>query len=159
MAISEGPQSRRPGRHPDRRLALAVLENARTFEAMSQTLRGRAGGGCEDYLAIAMELGLKAYLLDRGISDHWNRIHIGHDLGKAFRSVRRSGLKGLPDGLEPLVRDLNPVGRAVNRHHDRPGLSAGVSDDLAQALVGELLARISAAMHTEQERSSGENRD
>lgn len=151
MAIREGSRSRKLPRHPDRRLALALLDNARTFHAMSLSMDGRTGDASGHYLSIAIELGLKAYLLDRGISDQWNRIHIGHDLIKAFRSARRSGLRDLPDGLEDLVRDLNPVGRAESEYRDRRGLPQGTSKDLAEALVSDLLVRVSSAMSAGQE--------
>ena len=151
MAIREGAGSRRVQRHPDRRLALAILDNAWTFHAMSLSMSGRTGDASGHYLGIAIELGLKAYLLHRGIRDQWNRIHIGHDLIKAFRSVRRSGLRDLPDGLEDLVRDLNPVGTAAGEYRDRRGLPTGTSEDLAQAVVSDLLVRVSSAVRTGQE--------
>ncbi|CAN7341035.1 hypothetical protein [Mesorhizobium sp. LjNodule214] len=34
-------------------------------------------------IAVAIELLLKSHLLSVATDDHWNRRHIGHDLGKA----------------------------------------------------------------------------
>jgi hypothetical protein len=56
-------------RKPDRALARALVRNARAFHEMGQAARGRSGGSSAYYLAITIELGLKAYLLHRGITD------------------------------------------------------------------------------------------
>lgn len=60
-------------------------------------------------MAIAIELGLKAYLLHRGITDQWNRIHLRHDLSKALKCVRRAGLKDIPHGISELAGILGPL--------------------------------------------------
>jgi hypothetical protein len=58
-------------RKPDRARARAraLVRNARAFHEMGQAARGRSGGSSAYYLAITIELGLKAYLLHRGITD------------------------------------------------------------------------------------------
>jgi len=60
-------------------------------------------------LAIAIELSLKAYLLHRGITDQWNRVHLRHDLTKALRCVRLAGLEGIPDGIREMADLLGPL--------------------------------------------------
>ena len=96
-------------RRPDHSLARAFVRNARSFHDMGQTARGRPGGSSAYYLAIAIELGLKAYLLNRGITDQWNRAHIRHDLAKALRCARIAGLQGIPEGLPQLIEALTPL--------------------------------------------------
>ncbi len=60
------------------------------------------------FLAIAIELALKAHLLGRGISDDWNRVYIRHDLSKALRFARRAGFNGAPAALPELAALLGP---------------------------------------------------
>ena len=55
--------------------------------------------GARYFLAIAIELALKAYLLDRGISDDWNRVYLRHDLVKVLRFARRAGFTDAPAKL------------------------------------------------------------
>ena len=64
--------------------------------------------GARYFLAIAIELALKAYLLDRGISDDWNRVYLGHDLVKALRWARRAGFTAAPANLPELAALLSP---------------------------------------------------
>jgi hypothetical protein len=104
-------QKRAPGRQRqcDRHLAATFCKNARSFLAMARSQTARSEEASPYYLAIAIELGLKAYLLHRGIADHWNKIHIRHDLIKALRCVRRAGLKDLPEGIRELSHVLSPL--------------------------------------------------
>ncbi|MBQ1559328.1 hypothetical protein [Caulobacter sp.] len=60
-------------RDPDLQLARAFAHNARAFHAMAWTDDDRIGVRSAYHSAIAIELGLKAYLLHRGLSDDWNR--------------------------------------------------------------------------------------
>ncbi|WP_223393490.1 hypothetical protein [Caulobacter segnis] len=64
--------------------------------------------GARYFLAIAIELALKAYLLDRGISDDWNRLYLRHDLVKALRFARRAGFADVPAQLPELAALLSP---------------------------------------------------
>lgn len=64
--------------------------------------------GARYFLAIAIELALKAYLLDRGISDDWNRVNLRHDLVKALRFARRAGFTDAPAKLPELAELLSP---------------------------------------------------
>lgn len=86
--------SRRRG--TDRHLAAAFSKNARSFHAMARSQRDRHAGTSAYYLAIAIEVGLKAYLIHRGMTDQWNRVHLRHGLTKALKCVRRAGLKDVP---------------------------------------------------------------
>ncbi len=59
-------------------------------------------------MAISLELALKGHLLDRGISDDWNRTYLRHDLVKALRAVRRLGVGEVSSELVPLAAMLTP---------------------------------------------------
>lgn len=65
-------------REPDRALVRAFVRNARAFHEMGQAAKGREGSSSAYYVAIAIELGLKAYLLHRGFSDDWTRVWLRH---------------------------------------------------------------------------------
>lgn len=59
-------------------------------------------------LAIAIELGLKAYLMQAGYADDWNWIHIRHDPEKA-RWREPPGLLDVPMELPDLAAMLSPA--------------------------------------------------
>lgn len=129
-------------RQTDRHLAAAFCENARSFHAMARSQRDRHAGASAYYLAIAIELGLKAYLLHRGITDQWNRIHLRHDLTKALKCVRRAGLKDVPEGMRELAGVLSPL-------YATGALSRGVARPLmplpptaADQAIAELLTTV-----------------
>lgn len=128
-------------RGTDRHLAAAFCENARSFHAMARSQRDRHAGASAYYLAIAIELGLKAYLLHRGITDQWNRIHLRHDLTKALKCVRRVGLKGIPEGIRKLADVLGPLyaSGALSRDLASPAMPMP-PDDADQAISGLLRA-------------------
>lgn len=92
----------------DRHLAERFLRNARSFWNGTDELVPPFPEDARHFLAIAIELALKAYLLHRGISDDWNRIHVRHDLLKALKSARRGGFDGTPAGLAKIAAALNP---------------------------------------------------
>lgn len=100
--------SRRQRRRPDRRLAEALVGNARSFHSMAQAASDPTGGSRAYTMAIAIELALKAYLLQRGIADDWNRVHLRHDLNKALRCARMAGLRDMRAGLWELTGALSP---------------------------------------------------
>ncbi|PXA77569.1 hypothetical protein DMC25_23105 [Caulobacter sp. D4A] len=100
-----GPR-RRDG--ADRPLAATFRRNAASFHLSAEHALERHPEGTRYHLAIAIELALKAYLLDRGITDDWNRIQIRHDLVKALRSARRAGFRIEPAGLADLAALLSP---------------------------------------------------
>jgi len=70
----------------------AFWTNARCFEASALATQDRFPRQAAHSLAIAIELSLKSYLLHRGFSDDWNRVHIGHNLREALRCARGGGL-------------------------------------------------------------------
>lgn len=92
----------------DRPLAGTFRRNAAGFQLSAEHALGRHPEGTRYHLAIAIELALKAYLLDRGITDDWNRIHLRHDLFKALKSARRAGFRVEPAGLADLAALLSP---------------------------------------------------
>ncbi|MEN5230198.1 hypothetical protein [Brevundimonas naejangsanensis] len=69
----------------------------------------RVGTQSAYHSAIAIELGLKAYLLHRGFSDDWTRVWLRHDLSKALRCVRMLGFQSVPDGIAKLAAVLGPL--------------------------------------------------
>ena len=107
-------------------------------------------------LAIAIELSLKAYLLHRGVSDDWNRIHVGHDLVLALARARRAGLSRVPEGLPGLAASLTPFyehhafSRSTTMFSALPqacetvrGLLRGVGDQIDhEAAIDDLRTRL-----------------
>lgn len=136
----------RARRDPDRRLAQALAGNARAFKEMAQAGGSEINGSRSYFLAIAIELSLKAYLLQRGISDDWNRIHLRHDLNKALRCARMAGLRHLPDGLPQLIAALSPLyaSGALSFGQGRPALL--MTPEAADEVVGGLLSAVVTAM-------------
>jgi len=95
-------------RRDDRHLARRFLRNAKSFWNGTEELAPLFPDGARHFLAIAIELALKACLLHRGISDDWNRIHVRHDLLKALKSAKRAGFTGAPPGLAKIAAALSP---------------------------------------------------
>jgi hypothetical protein len=136
----------RARRAPDRRLAQVLWANAWTFREMAQVGNSEIDGSRAYYLAIAIELALKAYLLQCGITDDWNRIHLRHDLNKALRCARMAGLRHLPDGLPQLISALSPLyaSGALSFGQGRPVLL--MTPEAADEVVGGLLSAVATAM-------------
>ena len=91
--------------------------------------------------AIAIELGLKAYLLHRGFSDDWTRVWLRHDLIRALRCVRMLGFEGVPDGIGELAAVLADAARRLfldDRDYPLEWELSG-SDFLSNALCEMLL--------------------
>lgn len=110
-------------REPDRALARAFVRNARAFHEMGRAAKGREGSSSAYYVAIAIELGLKAYLLHRGFADDWTRVWLRHDLSKALRCVRMLGFEAVPGGIAELAAVLGPLyGCGALRSGIKPGL-------------------------------------
>ena len=116
-----GEGHRQRGRN-DRELASAFIRNAERFWHGADELVPRFPDGARHFLAIAIELALKAYLLHRGISDDWNRIHVRHDLRKALKSAKRAGFDGAPPELAKIAAALNPYYKT----HSLPDMPADV---------------------------------
>ena len=92
----------------DRSLAATFLCNAAGFHEAAEAALPRHAEVTRYFLAIAIELALKAHLLHRGISDDWNRVYLRHDLSKALRFARRAGFNGAPAVLPQLAALLGP---------------------------------------------------
>lgn len=127
-----------------RDLAAAFCANARSFYEMARRQRNRHTGTSAYYLAIAIELGLKAYLLHRGITDRWNRVHLRHDLSKALRCVRRAGLKDIPDGISELADLVGPLYASGALSRGMPTPVMPMPPPVADLAVGELLTMVEA---------------
>lgn len=136
-------------RGTDRHLAVAFCENARSFHAMARDQRDRRGGTSAYYLAIAIELGLKAYLLHRGVTDQWNRVNIRHDLTKALKCVRRAGFKGVPEGIPQLAEALSPLYASGVLSRGLADPAFPLSADAADQTIDALLMMVEAIMGTE----------
>lgn len=136
----------RARRDPDRRLAQALAGNARAFKEMAQTANSEMDGSRAYFLAIAIELALKAYLLQRGISDDWNRIHLRHDLNKALRCARMAGLRHLPDGLPQLITALSPLYASGALSFGQGGPVLLMTPETADEVVSGLLSAVATAM-------------
>lgn len=136
----------RPRRCPNKRLAQVLAGNARAFREMAQSVNADVDGQRAYYLAIAIELALKAYLVQRGITDDWNRIHLRHDLTKALRCARMAGLRHLPDRLSELTDALSPLyaSGALSFGQGKPVLL--MAPEVADEVIGGLLAAVAAAM-------------
>jgi hypothetical protein len=101
------------------------------------------------FLAIAIELALKAYLLERGISGNWNRIHIRHDLTKALKCARRAGFNGAPAGLPALAALLSPYYEVHAISAMAPDTIASVSWPEACNTVRDLITAVGAVVDGE----------
>lgn len=136
-------------RDPNPHLARAFAHNARTFHAMAWTDDDRVSARSAYHAAIAIELGLKAYLLHRGLSDDWNRAYLRHDLTRALRCVRMLGFQGVPDGIAELAAVLGPlyVSGALRSGMCNPELPLPL-DAIDQAIC-DLLSAVEAAIGVE----------
>ncbi len=92
----------------DRPLAATFRRNAAGFHEAAEAALPRHPEATRYFLAVAIELALKAHLLHRGISDDWNRVYLRHDLSKALRFARRAGFHGAPAALPELAALLSP---------------------------------------------------
>lgn len=99
--------------------------------------------------AIAIELGLKAYLLHRGFSDDWNRIHLRHDLKKALRCARLAGLRDLPVGLAELAAILGPLYVSGDLRSGAVEPELSVSPEAADRVIGRFLDVVEIAIGVE----------
>ena len=104
--MTDGGTRRRDG--ADRPLAATFRRNAAGFHEAAEAALPRHPEATRYFLAIAIELALKAHLLQRGISDDWNRVYLRHDLSKALRFARRAGFNGAPAALPELAALLGP---------------------------------------------------
>jgi hypothetical protein len=127
-------------------LSLAFLNNARGFYAAALAARGRFPRQIAQSLAIAVELALKSYLLHRGCSDDWNRVHIGHDLCKALSCAQRAGLHDVPPGLPMIAGLLSRYYRGHAFHVMAPQALEVLGQPSTQAVVGALQTVVGQAI-------------
>lgn len=147
----QGPFRHRKGRHrpTDQRLAAAFVRNARAFHAMAWAEPDRSVVRSAYHSAIAIELGLKAYLLHRGFSDDWNRTHLRHDLKKALRCARLAGLREVPDGLAELAAVLGPLYALGDLRSGAVEPDLPVSPSTADRAISRLLDVVETAIGIE----------
>ena len=129
----------------DRPLAATFCRNATGFVESAEAALPRHPEATRYFLAIAIELALKAYLLDRGISDDWNRVYLRHDLAKTLRFARRGGFNGAPAGLPELAALLGPYYQVHGISRMTPDEIASVSWQQACTTVRELIAAVVTA--------------
>ncbi len=136
----------RPRRHgADRSLATTFRRNAIGFHQAAEIALPRHPELTRYFLAIAIELSLKAHLLHRGITDDWCRVYLRHDLVKALRSARRAGFSNIPTALPELAALLSAFYRVHAMPHMAPGASASVCWSQACVTVRALIDAISEA--------------
>lgn len=129
----------------DRPLAATFRRNAAGFHQGAEAVLTRHHEGGRYFLAIAIELALKAYLLDRGISDDWNRVYLRHDLVKALRYARRAGFTGAPAKLPELAALLSPYYKVHAISEMSPEAIASVCWTEACATVRDLIGAVAEA--------------
>ncbi|MGR6532019.1 hypothetical protein [Brevundimonas sp. RM1] len=136
-------------RDPDLHLARAFAHNARAFHAMAWTDDDRIGARSAYHSAIAIELGLKAYLLHRGLSDDWNRAYLRHDLTKAIRCVRMLGFQNIPDGIAELADMLGPLYASGALRSGMCNPELPLPPDAIDQAICDLLSAVEAAIGVE----------
>lgn len=130
----------------DRPLAVTFRRNAAGFHQGAEAVLTRHHEGARHFLAIAIELALKAYLLDRGISDDWNRAYLSHDLVKALRYARRAGFTAAPAKLPELAAHLSPYHKVHAISEMSPEVIASVCWLEACATVRDLIDAVAEAV-------------
>lgn len=130
----------------DRPLAATFRRNAADFHDGAVAVLTRHHEGARYFLAIAIELALKAYLLDRGISDDWNRIYLRHDLVKALRFARRAGFTAVPAQLPELAALLSPYYKVHAISEMSPEAIASVCWSEACTTVRDLIGAVAEAV-------------
>lgn len=143
--------SRRQRRRPDRCLGAALVGNARSFHSMAQAASDPNVGSRAYFLAIGIELALKAFLLHRGITDEWSRLHLRHDLNKALRCARMAGLRDIPAGLRELAGALSPFYASGALSWGQGGTVIPMAPEVADRIVAVLLDVVEAAIRAGQE--------
>jgi HEPN domain-containing protein len=128
----------------DRHLGRVFIRNAEGFFHGTDELLPLFPDNARHFMAIAVELALKAYLLHRGISDDWNRIHVRHDLTKALKSAKRAGFDGVSPRLATIAAALSPYYKT----HTLPDMPAEVLASIdwvdAHRTIASLLAAVRA---------------
>lgn len=133
----------------DRALARPFHRNAERFFHGTDRLLPRLPDNALYFMAVATELALKAYLLSRGISDDWNRIHVRHDLSKALKCATRAGFKGGSAKLAEVAAVLSPYYKSHSIPNMPAGLAASIDWTAAHELVATLLWDVRVEIHRE----------
>lgn len=129
----------------DRPLAVTFRRNAAGFHQGAEAVLARHHEGARYFLSIAIELALKAYLLDRGISDDWNRVYLRHDLVKTLRYARRAGFTGATAKLPELAALLSPYYKVHAIPEMSPEAIASVCWAEAFTTVRDLIGAVAEA--------------
>lgn len=129
----------------DRPLAATFRRNAAGFLKGAGAALPRHPEATRYYLAIAIELALKAHLPHRGIRDDWNRVFLRHDLSKALRFARRAGFNGAPTALPELAELLGPYYLVHAISQMPPKAIASVCWSQACTTVQNLIGAVAAA--------------
>jgi hypothetical protein len=122
------------------RTARLYLANAAEFLAGAEDIAAR--GEREDFpwppffscVGNALELSLKAYILQRGGTEDQCRATIRHDLGKAVAAALRRGLAKPEPEVMKLIMVVGPYHRG-NKFRERAPVDIGELPDLAHALA------------------------
>ncbi|WP_336577532.1 hypothetical protein [Caulobacter sp. CCNWLY153] len=128
---------------------MTFRRNAAGFHEAAEAALPRYPEAARYFLAITIELALKAHLLHRGISDDWNRIHLRHDLSKALRFARRAGFNGAPAALPQLAALLGPCYQVHAISRMPPETIASVCWSQACATVCDLINAVVEAAERE----------
>lgn len=129
----------------DRPLAATFRRNAAGFHEAAEAALPRQAEVTRYFLAIAIELALKAHLLHRGISDDWNRVYLRHDLNEALRFARRAGFNCAPAALPELAALLGPYYQVYAISRIPPEAIASVCWSQACATVRDLIDAVAEA--------------
>lgn len=129
-------------RRNDRHLGRVFIRNAEGFFNGTDELLPLFPHNARHFMSIAVELALKAYLLHRGISDDWNRIHVRHDLTKALKSAKRAGFDGAPSELSKIAAALSPYYKT----HTLPDMPSEVLASIDWVDAHQTIARLLAAV-------------
>lgn len=124
----------------DRRLSLVFRRNAHGFHRAAVDYQAGFPANTLYFLAIAIELSLKAYLLHRGVSDDWSRVHIGHDLVKALACAQRAGLRRAPGDLPDLASRLTP-------YYERHAIGRGAPDIMPSRQLPHACETVRSLLH------------
>lgn len=124
----------------DRHLSFVFRRNACGFHRAAVDCQVRFPANILYFLAIAIELSLKAYLLHRGVSDDWSRVRIGHNLDKALVCAKRAGFRHVPDDLPDLASRLTP-------YYARHAISLHAREIMSPRLLPQAYETVRSLLH------------
>ncbi len=138
---------RPPGDGTGLELSATFLRNAYGFYGSAVAAHAHFPAQALQFLAIATELGLKAFLLHQGFSDHWNRVHLGHDLCKTLRCAWRAGFHDLPPSL-PSLPMLTAILGPYYMHHGLGELRRETVQELFWSGAGDTVRALLDQVHS-----------